>query len=249
MALLDNIQDDALRAEVLKLNLTLPDPNSVLDPGLETSYPQLYYKLVCMEAYTYQNSQQADGQQTPTYVEYAPFWQTYNAVVMGYVNAPPLSKQTIKDFLIGFFCFMSVHVGRGVGPASLIQDSDAKRIFNFGGYYESTVQAWPLNYFDDLIVADPAAMPEPTETVAPRLTDAPVLVAPLYGADSAQVSGLIGQYADIVSDVGVMTVFSNPTAPQGALSPTEIWDLVFDELNWGWYIDTFGSDVVVPPRP
>lgn len=246
MSIVDEIEDEDLKAEVIQLGLTLPDPQSVLNPALGDFHPQLYYKLVAMEAYTYQNSQMLSQ---PGFVEYSPFWEEYNTALMSYVNAPPLSNQQLKDFFIGFFCFISVHIGRNMGDPTLIQRSNAKTIFNFGGYYEDVVVPWPLNHFDDFEPGDPAAMPEPTEDTAAALTAAPEPIEPLYGKDAGEVSSLNAQFADVVSDAGMQAAFSNPTVPQGALSPTEVWDLLFDELNWMWYINTFGSTVAVPDRP
>lgn len=244
MAIVDQIEDDALKAEITQLGLTLPDPQSVLNPAIETAHAQLYYKLVAMEAYTYQASQQQ-----ATAVEYMPFWQPYNDALMAYVNHAPVPKQKLKDFIIGFYCFISVHKGRGEGDPALIPQSDAKKIFNFGGYYEDTVANWPLNHFDDYMEGDPAALPEPTEDSAETLTAAPEEVEPLWDKDAAKVAALTAQFADVVSDAGMNAAFSAPTPPQDSLSTTEVWDLIFDELNWQWYITTNGSAVKIPPRP
>lgn len=246
MSIIDLIDDDALKAEVTQLGLEVPDPQSVIDPIIEEFHPQLYYKLVAMEAYTYQNSQT-----TPpaTAVEYAPYWETYNAALMGYVTHAPISNQTLKDFFIGFFCFLSVHKGRDMGDPALIEQSDAKKIFNFGGYYEDVVKAWPLNHFDDYDPGDPAGLPEPTLESAEMLEAAPEPVLSLHDTDAGEVSALLAQFADVVSDAGMQAAFSNPTAPKGSLTPTEVWDLLFDQLNWQWYVETFGSTVSIPPRP
>jgi hypothetical protein len=246
VSIIDEIEDEGLKAEVIQLGLTLPDPQSVLSPAIEDFHPQLYYKLVAMEAYTYQNSQMATQ---PGFVEYSPFWETYNTALMTYVGAAPISNQKLKDFFIGFFCFISVHLGRGMGDPSLIEKSDAKKIFNFGGYYEDVVQPWALDFFDDFEEGDPAALPEPTEDSAEALTTAPELVEPLYDKDAGEVSSLNAQFADVVSDAGMQAAFSNPTVPGPGLTPTEVWDLVFDELNWLWYVETFGSTVSIPERP
>jgi hypothetical protein len=250
--IVDLIEDEDLKAEVIQLNLTLPHSQSMLDPAIGDFHPQLYYKLLAMESYTYQRSESmamATGSEPAGPEQYGPFWEAYNTALMSYVGAAPISNQQLKDFFIGFFCFVSVHIGREMGDPELIPKSDAKKIFNFGGYYENTVKEWPLNHFDDFVPGDPMAMPEPTVESAENLTAAPESVEPLYGKDAGEVAALNAQFADVVSDAGMQAAFSNPTVPKGALSPTEIWDLVFDELNWMWYIETFGSTVAVPERP
>lgn len=261
MSIIDLIEDDDLKAEVTQLNLTVPDAQSVLDTAIGDYHPQLYYKLVCMEAYTYQNSQsmaEDPGSDPAGFEEYEEYWVAYNAALMSYVNHAAISRQTLKDFFIGFFCFISVHKGRDLGDASLIPKCDAKTLFNMGGYY-TTVAAMSLNHFDDFVPAPtlPAApMSEPpgdgaaaAEDTAEKLTAEPAVVETLWGIDSGKVTGLTSQFADVVSDAGMQAAFSNPTAPKASLSPQEVWDLIFDELNWMWYIDTFNSDVVVPDRP
>lgn len=252
MSIIDEIEDEALKAEIVQLGLVLPDTQSVLDPAIGDFHLQLYYKLLAMEAYTYQASQQlaeSTGTTPASATEYAEYWQAYNAGLMGYVNHAPIDKQTLKDFLIGFFCFVSVHKGRGEGDPALIDQSDAKAIFNFGGYYEDTVFNWPLNHFDDYVPEDPMAMPEPTMASAEALTAAAADVSSLWEKDAGEVTSLTTQFADVISDAGMKAAFANPTVPQGALSPQEMWDLTFDTLNWKWYIDTFGSTVPVPERP
>lgn len=249
MSIIDEIEDEVLKAEVIQLNLTVPDTRSVLNPLIGDFHLQLYYKLLAMEAYTYQASEMTGETGLAGFDDYSPFWIIYSDALMAYVNRGPINRQQLKDFIIGFFCFVSVHKGRGEGPASLITDSDAKAIFTFGDYYEETAISWPLNYFDDYIAEDPAAMPEPTLASAEKLTEASASVAPLWDRDAGKVSVLTQRYADVISDAGVKAAFSNPTAPTGSLTPTEVWDLLFIDLNWQWYIDTFGSDVVIPPRP
>lgn len=241
--IVDLIEDEDLKAEVIQLGLELPDPQSVLSPAMGEFHPQLYYKLVAMEAFTYQASSLGG------FTEYSPFWEEYNAALMSYVTHAPVSNQALKDFFIGFFCFVSVHKGRDMGDPALIDQSDAKAIFNFGGYYEDVVLGLPLNHFDDYEPADPMAMPEPTEETAEALTGAVKLVAPLYDKDAAELEGLVAKFADVVSDAGMQAAFSNPTEPKASLSPSEMWDLLFDELNWMWYIETFDSTVAVPDRP
>lgn len=252
MSIIDQIEDEDLKAEIVDLGLNVPDPQSVLSPEIGEFHPALYHKLLAMEAYTYQKSErmaQATGVEPAGFEQYSPYWETYNTALLGYVNHAPISRQKLKDFIIGFFCFVSVHKGRGMGDASLIPRSDAKRIFNFGGYYENTVSTWPLNHFDDYVPPDPMAMPTPTEESAETLIAAPEPIPALWESDAGEVSALTAAFADVVSDAGMQAAFSNPTPPQGSLTPTEVWDLVFEELNWLWYIETFGSDVVVPPRP
>lgn len=251
MSIIEFIEDEAFRNEITRLNLTVPDSRSVLSPEIEDYHPQLYYRLVAMEAYTYQRSQQdaeAMGGGAAGFDQYEEYWSTYNASLMSYVSHAPISKQTLKDFFIGFFCFISVHLGRDMGDPDLIPRCNAKTLFNMGGYYD-TVQTWPLEYFDDFIAGDPMALPEPSEDSAERLTAEPDVVGTLWDTDASKVTALTATFADTVSDAGMQAAFSNPSEPKGSLSPTEMWDLVFEELNWMWYVDTFGSDVKIPERP
>lgn len=263
MSIIDNIEDPALKAEVIQLNLTVPDPQSVLDPAIGDYHPQLYYKLACMEAYTYQNSQsmaEDPGSEPAGFEQYEPFWTPYNAALMEYVTHTAIPRQQLKDFFIGFFCFISVHMGRGLGDPNLVSECNAKTLFNMGGYND-TVAAWSLDYFDDFVPAPMLPVggaggdgggggaEEPAEDTAERLTAEPNVVGTLWSTDASKVSALTGRFADVVSDAGMQAAFSNPTEPAASLTPQQVWDMIFTDLNWMWYITTFNSDVVVPDRP
>lgn len=251
---LDLIEDPDLREEIIALGLTLPHPESVLSPAIGDYDEQFYYKLLAMEAYTYeQSSRPAElfmgvptGQAGVT--EYRPYWQTYNTALLGYVNHPPVSKQKLKDLVMGLYGFLSLHVTRNAGSPDTLLRSNARTIFNLNGYV-ATVMGYPLNHFDDYIPGDPMAMPTPTESQAPRLQADAAFVETAWERDEQKLDDLIAEYAEVVSDVIMAAVFSNPTPPAGSLTPVEAWDTIFMDLNWKWFNEHFNGALTIPPRP
>jgi hypothetical protein len=241
----EDIADEDLRAELQSLGLTIPHTQSVIAPDVGAYDVPFYHKLLAMEAYTYERSEQPDQ---PGVVEYTPYWETYNAALMGYVKHAPLSKQKLKDVVAGLYGFLSVHYGHGAGNVSTIHQSNAKSIFVMNGFIE-TVVGRPLAYYDDYIAEDPMATPEPTLASSARLEEDPDVVNTAWDSDLGKLNGLLAKYADAISDVAVNAMFDNTDPNAQGLAITETWDMIFIGLNWKWYIDHFQSTFVIPPRP
>lgn len=239
----EDIADEELRAELQALGLTIPHVDSVLDPSIGNYDTPFYHKLLAMEAYTYEQSQQSAGVS-----EYQPFWESYNTAVLGYVNHAPLPKQKVKDVIAGLYGFLSVHYGHDKGEASTIAQSNAKAIFVMNGFIE-TVLGYPLEYYDDYIAEDPMATPEPTEASAERLESDPDVIAAAWDGDAGKVDGLLGKYSDAISDVAIDAMFENTDPGAEGPSTRESWTIIFMDLNWKWFIEHFGSTVKIPPKP
>src|SRR5690606_9826631 len=180
--------------------------------------------------------------------EYRPYWQTYNTALLGYVNHPPVSKQKLKDLVMGLYGFLNLHVTRNAGSPDTLLRSNARTIFKFNGF-GLTVMGYPLNYVDDYIPADPMAMPIPPEYLAPRLQADTVFVGTGWERDVQKLDDLIAEYAEVVSAVIMAAVFSNPVPPAGSLTPVEAWDTIFMALNWKWFNEHFNGPLNTPPRP
>ena len=249
----EDIVDATLRDQLTQLNLTIPHEQSVLDPILDEYDRGFYQKLLAMEAYTYERSERpaelingAESGQAGV-EQYAPYWEEYNASLVGYVTHAPLPKQTVKDVITGLFCFLSVHSQRGVGNPSTITRSNAREIFRLNGHID-TVLGYEINHYDDLIPEDTMAIP-PTAGSAEMLEGEPEAVDAAWTADAAVVQGLLDEYADAVSDVSMNVMFSGEPPQQKGLSRLEMWDTIFEQLNWLWFINHFNSNVTVPKRP
>ena len=252
---LDLIDDKDLVTQLQSLGITIPHASSVLDSSIGDYADQFYYKLLVMEAYTYDHSQQyatmnnGVGSGTAGVTEYQPFWQALNDAILGYINHAALPKQKMKDLITGFYCFLNVHVSRGAGSDALIGQSDAKKIFVMNGFI-TTVAGYALEYYDDYTPADPMATPTPTDASAPHLTADAGTIGNAWDGDAAKVDALIAEYTDVVSDVALAAAFST-TAPDASatLTPQGAWDTIFDQSNWKWFIEQFHSSMSIPPRP
>lgn len=240
----DEIEDESLRSELQQLGIKIPHAQSVLDPTLGQYDTPFYHKLLAMEAYTYDNTEQP--QATPE--DYSPFWEEFNTSLMSYVTHEPLSTQTIKNVVSGLFGFLNVHYGHGAGSEETIVNSNAKSIFVMNGFIETTLQR-PIDFYDDLIPEDPMALPEPVEASAERLEAEPEIVGSAWAGDAGKVDALLSQYSDAISDVAVNAMFGNVDPDAKGPTQVETWDLVFIDLNWKWFIEEFGSSFKIPPRP
>lgn len=250
----EDIADVDLRAQLQTLELTIPHAQSVIDPTIGSYDVNFYHKLLAMEAYTYERSEQfaemnaGSGSGQAGVTEYQPYWQAFNAALMDYVTHTPMSKQKVKDVIAGLFGFMNVHYGHGKGSESTLVESNAKAIFVMDGFIE-TVLSRPLAYYDDYVPEDPMAMPEPTMASAEKLEGEPEVVGATWDADVAKVDRLLGLYADAISDVAVDAMFENTDPNAEGPTARTAWQAIFIDLNWKWYIEHFGSEVKIPPQP
>jgi hypothetical protein len=238
-----DIADEALRTQLQSLGLVIPHLESKIDARIGEYDLPFYHKLLAMEAYTYDRSDRQAGS-----VEYAPYWLVFNTALMGYVNHAPLPAQTVKNVISGLFGFLSVHYGHGAGDASTLVNSNAKAIFVMGGFIETTLSR-PLSYYDDFIVADPLATPEPTPASSPRLEAEPDILDVAWPLDAAKVNVLLTQYSDAISDVAINAMFQNIDPNGTSPTPVETWEAIFVDLSWKWFITHFGSSVSIPPKP
>ena len=251
----EDILDEDLRTQLQNLNLTIPHPQSILDPRINSYDVNFYQKLCAMEAYTYEKSEQpkelnmgSPSSEKAGVEEYGPYWQTFNDALVAYVTHAPMSSQKIKDVIAGLFGFLMMHYGHGAGSAETIPNSNAKVIFVLNGFIETTLNR-PIEYYDDLVPDDPMAMPEPITGSAERLEADPLIIDAAWDADVAKVDVLLGKYSNAISDVAVNAMFGNTDPDAQGPSQAEAWDIIFIDLNWQWYIDHFQSSVKIPPRP
>lgn len=279
------IEDETLRTEIEALGITIPHLESVLDPQVETFNTQLYYKLLAMEAYTYDHSEQVDRvygetpeeggtavpppppedypdaelQTTPEGVyyyefpagldQYQPFWIAYNDALLSYLQAAPMGKGEIKDFIFAIYTYIAVYLGRGVGSQAKIDAGDARQIFRMNAFVD-VLAGHPLNHYDDFEPGNDSSDPIVPDTATNITADAAYVTA-AYTADVGKVTALMDHYTDSVSDATMGIIFSNPEPPDpnAEWNATVAWDTIYGDLNWQWYVEYWNAPFNVPPRP
>lgn len=249
---LNLITDTALRDQLISLGITIPHANSVINAGLFDYNDQFYYKLLAMEAYTYTNSSQPADPNDPLILagvaEYQPYWTAYNSALMLYVNHAPLSLDTLNSFFQGYYSFLSMYLTKNLGDVSTYTNSNVNIIFDVNGLTD-TVAGYALDYYDDFIVGDPLATPDPIVETSPNLESDTAFLATAWDVDAGKVSGLISQYVTTVLNESTQALFGNPTPAVATVTSQEMWDAIFDISGWESYITNSGSTFNVPPRP
>lgn len=237
---LNLITDTALRDQLIALGITIPHASSVINAGLFDFNDQFYYKLLAMEAYTYDHSTTPDPAGVP---EYQPFWTDYNTALMAYVNHAPISNDVIDSFVQGYYSFLTMYLTKNIGDASTYTNSNAKLIFNMNGLVEA-VAGYTLEYYDDFVLG---TAPDP-DTAANLEADTAAL-STAWDTDLGEMSALTPLYVSTFLGESTQGLFGNQTEVVTSITIQEMWDTIFDVSNWQWYITYSGSTYSIPPRP
>lgn len=236
-----------------------PHPSSVIDISILGFNESLYYKLIEMEDYTYSSSERPKtikssiGSTTKASIdEYKPFWISLNEAIVRYITHSPMEKGTIKDMISALYCHEMIKT-KGFGNENIASECDAKILFNIDGYIDN-VLSYPVNHYDDFIALDPSPLsPEPDdpkEDLAPNIQIDIEHIVNAWDKDVASVKQKISEVSDLVSDYTTVAMFNNKVTTSGTtMSLKDTHSLIFDTLNWRWYIEYFKSTISIPEAP
>ena len=243
---------------------------SVINTDIALYNQAFYDKLIAMETYTYEQSQQPkfhplDPQfveENAGFDEYSPFWTSFSNAIMSYLSGS-ISRDEITDFLLGLFVHAHATIVRQRGDQQLIDDSAFDVAFSINGLVQSVLSR-NVEFYDDYVapiwendseaglqqISDPAA-PRLQSDVASILGDEELEILSAYEIDKEQWIGLVPQFTRNTAANAVRDVYEgvDPSTFGPDLTPAVAYELVFDTLNWSAAFDVLDIDLNKPQRP
>ena len=232
---------------------------SVINTDIANYNQAFYDKLLAMEAYTYNQSEQpkfdeSDPEFEPNvkagFDEYSPFWTSFSNEIVEYLNGS-ISREQITDFLLGLFVHAHATLVRQRGDQQLIDDSSFDLVFNINELVETVLEE-NIDYYDDYVAPtfDGEGI-EITEASAPNLQADTDFTSLAFDIDKAKLAALVTQYTRNTAANAVRDIYEgvDPSTFGHDLTPTVAYELVFDTLNWSTAFDVLNIDLDKPQRP
>ena len=248
---------------------------SVINTDIANYNQAFYDKLVAMETFTYEQSQQPkfhplDPQfveENAGFDEYSPFWTSFSNAIMSYLSGS-ISRDEITDFLLGLFVHAHATIVRQRGDQQLIDNSSFDVVFNINGLVQTVLEE-DVDYYDDYIAPIweddiETGLQQISSASAPRLQsdtssilggvdplDPEVTIPSAYEIDKEQWINLVPQFTRNTAANAVRDVYEgvDPSTFGDDLTPIIAYELVFDTLNWSTGFDVLNIDLPKPQRP